>query len=985
VAAGSGLALAQDPSGDDEAAVRALLEQFYQAYAREDLAAIHNFWSANVPGLERLMAEFAPTLAGKDFSFANVVVSRIEVKAIVASARVTLDATIVDTDTQTAQTGKWARNFSCVKDPEGWRVWRDAPAVDDVAGEIRRAASATDAAAVVEREPGLPAGEITQALFGLGNRFRVSGRPEDAREAYRLSEQVAERSGDSVVIGQSLTNVGVTSQIGGDYDRALESFEKALALFEQTGDRARIAGAEANVGSTLYLKQRYPEAIRRFRKALEYYEAVDFKAAMASTLHSIGNAQYLANDFGAALDSYRRSLALREAIPGAELGEAHVLQAIGLVQKEQGDYDGALESYTASFTRHEKGGNKAGMGVVLSNLGDVHRLVGGYPPALECYFKSLPLLEEVRDQETLASTLADIASVYAAERRYPQALDYFARSLPVFEKTGNTSEIARVVAGSGAVHFAQGKYAQAIEEYQRSLGLFEKIKSKAGIAWTLAHLGLVHQAENRFAEAQDAYEKGLAIIEELNDRPSIAITLALLARARAALDRPHEALAVAGRAAVVAAESGGLDTLARARLVAGEISRHLEDDAQARQAFADAAAALEQLQAEGTGAERDRFFGDTLAPYLGLVGLSIEAGRPEEALTWLERGKACLLRNVIGGTGTIVTKGMTDSEKDLERKLGRRLVSLTTQVRREAGRQAPDQARLGQLQADLEQVRAERVAFTTALYEAHPNLKALRVQTDPLAIDATLGLPLLASGAVVEFAVSDAKTFLFVIRPIRPSQAGTKTPAASAGRGSPTAVGRGFPALPALSVAEGSEVEGSPATTGDAAPGVSVTVHVVDVKAADLAARIAQFRALIMKKDAGAHAAARDLYDLVLKPAEADLAGATRVVLVPDAVLWALPFQALQPRDGRYLIEDRAVSYAPSLGAFIEMARGGDRERGAPGALPTLAAFGVSSLRPASVARLAHVRPDVKIDPQPEAPREATAVAALYGATRGKA
>jgi CHAT domain-containing protein len=69
----------------------------------------------------------------------------------------------------------------------------------------------------------------------------------------------------------------------------------------------------------------------------------------------------------------------------------------------------------------------------------------------------------------------------------------------------------------------------------------------------------------------------------------------------------------------------------------------------------------------------------------------------------------------------------------------------------------------------------------------------------------------------------------------------------------------------------------------------------------------------------------------------------------------------------------------------MEMARRGDRDRRPGAPLPTLAAFGLSSLRQAAVERLAHVRPDVTIEPEPEAPREATAVAGLYGPARGKA
>lgn len=963
LAAGSGAVRTQEAPGDDEAQVRALVQAYFRAYAGEDVEVVRSLWSQGVPGLERILTAFALTLAGKDVSFADIVISRLELKTPIASARVTLGATIVDLAAKTSRAEAWARNIMCVKDPEGWRVWRDGAAVDDVAVEIRSAGSAARAAAIVEREPDLPAGEISQALFGLGNRLRMSGMPEDAQQVYSLSAGVAARSGDPLVMGQSLTNSGVNAQLAGDYDRALESFERALSFFELSGDRARIAGAHANIGSTLYLTRHHPGAIRRFQQALEFYEVSGDRAAMASTLHSIGNAQYLMEDLGAALDSYEKSLALRGSVSGDILGEANTLQAIGLVQKERGDYDAALEAHAASLARHEQYGNKAGMGLVLASEGDVHRLMGEFAPALDCYFRALPLLSETGDQETLASTYADIANVFAGERRYPLALDYYARSLPVFEKTGNTSEIARVLAGAGAVHFAQGKYGFAMEEYRRSLQLFEQIGSKPGIAWTLAHMGLVHQAVSQFAEAQGVFERGLAIVEELNDRPAIAITLALLARARVLLDRPHEGRALAERAAAMATEIGGLDTLARAKLVTAQISRELAETAPAERAFRDAVVALERLQAEGAAAERSRFFGDTLAPYLGLVALSVDAERPEEALTWLERGKAYLLRNSLGGTGALVTKGMTEDERARERVLARRLVSLSTQLGRETGRATPDEARLARLQSELDETRTARVASARTLYEAHPDLEVLRAQGSTVVFDGRATLPLPASAAVVEFAVGEAKTYVFVVRP-----ATRLSP--PVGRGfSPAVAGRGF----------------SPAPTDITPKGATVTAGVIDIKAVDLAARIAQFRGYVAGRDAGVARAARELYELLLKPVEAELAGATRLVIVPDAVLWALPLQALQPRDGRFLLEDRAVSYAPSLGAFVEMVRRGERRVPAGARVPTMTAFGVASPGAAAQERLSRVRPDVRTEAGPEAPREAAAVVSAYGPARGRA
>jgi len=52
------------------------------------------------------------------------------------------------------------------------------------------------------------------------------------------------------------------------------------------------------------------------------------------------------------------------------------------------------------------------------------------------------------------------------------------------------------------------------------------------------------------------------------------------------------------------------------------------------------------------------------------------------------------------------------------------------------------------------------------------------------------------------------------------------------------------------------------------------------------------------------------LYDLLLKPLELK---SNHLVIVPDKLLWRIPFHALSPDGNKYLIETKTVSYSPSV------------------------------------------------------------------------
>src|SRR5258707_15369247 len=104
-------------------------------------------------------------------------------------------------------------------------------------------------------------------------------------------------------------------------------------------------------------------------------------------------------------------------------------------------------------------------------------------------------------------------------------------------------------------------------------------------------------------------------------------------------------------------------------------------------------------------------------------------------------------------------------------------------------------------------------------------------------------------------------------------------------------------------------------------------------------------------------------------------------MIVPDGPLWNLPFQALQQRPGHYLIEDYALSYAPSLTILREMARLRLRNKDLPAikAGQTLLAMGNPALAAATSERAKLTYRDEKLGPLPEAAREVKTLASLYG------
>lgn len=92
-----------------------------------------------------------------------------------------------------------------------------------------------------------------------------------------------------------------------------------------------------------------------------------------------------------------------------------------------------------------------------------------------------------------------------------------------------------------------------------------------------------------------------------------------------------------------------------------------------------------------------------------------------------------------------------------------------------------------------------------------------------------------------------------------------------------------------------------------------VSVHRVTTNPAELSRTVTAFRQAIAERDLDYRAKAGALERMLLAPIDAALRRYPRLYLIPDGVLWRVPFQVLRDRSGKMLIERHTISYAPSL------------------------------------------------------------------------
>jgi CHAT domain-containing protein/tetratricopeptide (TPR) repeat protein len=684
----------------------------------------------------------------------------------------------------------------------------------------------------------------------------------------------------------------------GQYDEALKAYQQSLALAESMNVRVAMADLRGRLGALHILLGRYDEALAEIEQGLSIAKELDDTYWLASNLTRKGS-----------------------------------------VYMESGRYAEAIEVYQQALALAEKTNETEVMDSCFNNLGIVYRIQGDYRRALECLQKSLKLAEGIGDQAGVAQTLNSIGIVYQGQGDQAVAMEYFNRSLALLgDARGRTT--VDVLQNIGETLALQGNYAQALQFYGRALEMAEASHDQLAGARALIGLGEVYYHTRKYDAAAERFQQVLALnVRSLNNE--ILLALLNLGKNRYRQGHYEQALDLANRADALNREFESKEMTAAINELRAKVYVAMNDPQRARRAFDESIAALESLRAGVASDERGQslFFEGRLAAYHGALSLLIQQDRPAEALIYAERSKARVILDVLRNGRVDIHRALTAEERGQENKFKETLLGLNRRLAQAEQSAARQPQKITELSEQLEKARLNYEVFLTGVYAAHPELKVQRGEAPVIQAEDLAALLPDANTALLEYVVTEDKTYLFVI----------------------------------------TEVAGKLAA--------DVQVYTLPINRDELSNRTESLRRELAGRDLGFRAAARELYQLLLKPAQAQLRGKTNLVIAPDDKLWELPFQALLGAGDRYVIERSAVSYVPSLTVLREMMAERDKRqagrRAETGGYPLLA-LGNPAIGKETIERAALALRDEKLDPLPEAEQEVKALGQLYGAARSK-
>ena len=634
------------------------------------------------------------------------------------------------------------------------------------------------------------------------------------------------------------------------------------------------------------------------------------------------------------LGDYTRHLLLSR---GNTVDAAYALYLLGSIDGYRGDNQTALKKFADARLGLEAADAEDKLAAVLAGEGIVHLQLGDFQLALADTLRSLEIYRRTDYKEGVLCELDNAGTIFMDQGMTERAMEYWQQALAAAGE--DQAWQVTLLHNIGNVYERRGERNQAIRLLSQSLALAEKTGDKPLVVVNLNELGNLHLQNGQLDTAAEEFHRALNFGEEVGNKRRQTVSLSGLGetlRKRGDEKSLHDALTMAERSAALARETGEPAYLWHSLALVGQLRRALHEPDQAREAFGEGIAAIEDarghLAANDGGAAA--FFEDKTDAYHGLVALLVEAGHPAEALAMAERAKARALVDILNSPKLDPTQAMTAVERATARQRTEEIASLGQQIAAAKTATPPTPAPLrAELDAKLTAARQARDDAETDFFIAHPELRNRQPpRADELGMTTAALNSLLADGktTLLEYVVAEDESFLFTV--------------AAAG---------GDPDTPPV-----------------------IQAQRLPLGRAALASRTKEFRAALAERSLNWREGAKALGDDLLAPAWSACANASRLIIVPDGPLWELPFQALLVGKGESaasagtLLEECPVSFAPSL-TFLARTPAAAWTQ-----VPRLFAVGNPALRtPAPDAVLA----DEASRPLPDAERQVRALAAFYG------
>jgi tetratricopeptide (TPR) repeat protein len=301
-----------------------------------------------------------------------------------------------------------------------------------------------------------------------------------------------------------------------------------------------------------------------------------------------GNFEEALDHYTAALRGYNKEKRRSEAV--------HVLSHIGSIELKLGRPEEATEALRSALDLHRQLDDPAGKGFTLVTMADAFFRLADLAEARRFIDEALSLADTASDKQIAARVASNVGQLLlenATEFERAYKAIYLAHHL--YQKLDDKVNAALKLADLARLLLLQRSLPQALDQAQKALALYSAERHDAGLGRIYGTLGLVRAALNQTAEAVSAFEHAIQCCKEAKDSEGAAEHSTNLCRVLVQQGRMQDALVYVDEAIAVCRQTKNRPTLVQALRLKAQASIPLKKIDEAFLALSEALSVAAQL------------------------------------------------------------------------------------------------------------------------------------------------------------------------------------------------------------------------------------------------------------------------------------------------------------------------------------------------------------------------------------------------------
>ena len=683
---------------------------------------------------------------------------------------------------------------------------------------------------------------------------------------------------------------GEAERIRGDFEVSITRFNQALTISRQASDSAAESACLVKLGLLQWNLGRVREAEGSFSDAALKAGASGRNDVLSSSraaleiirLYNLGKDLRLSNDLSRSLEAFAEAVAVGRKTKGEEFVVKCLRQMSGTCW-QMNDLKRFLSTNEEALEIATRLNLKIEQGRCLNNLGLYFWKSTDYSNALRHFQQALRLSYELNDAQMEAECLSNMGIIYKEFGDLTAALDCFNKALAIDRKLGARTAISIDLTNMGSVYRDEANHkedqlelSKALDCYQECLKYLEANQVKQIRISCLNNIGTIRTDLGRYADAIDVLSGALreAELTNLNEEKAflntnLGETYLKQLNIRAASGHFSKAILIASKLRLNRVLWESYYGLGQCLEKSGDSAKAL-DYYQKCVDVIDAIRSRIFLESFKTGFARNKLgvFESLLNLLFRLSNEAPARNRLEEMFAIVEKAKARAFLECLGEARIDFRAGLNQGLKNREEEISREISSLILEL----SNPALGQSDRGEKLKDLGRTEEESLRLISEMKAEQPELMGL-VSSDLFSIQRLRDDFLDEKTGLIEYFLGDVRSYMFFI----------------------TKNGVRLFDLPPREAIESS------------LRGYLKALAIPDEKGFS-----------------GRLAAERIAGELLPPLAGPAAEGLERLIIVPDGILYYLPFETLRPPGvpvSGYLIEQYEVSYAPSSSSLVFLSR----------------------------------------------------------------